>query len=139
MSTNAQTPSGFIVKSSPYNVEETLDRLEKIIEAKDGINVMGRIDHAKNAATAGLSLADTQVLIFGNAQIGTPLMQSNPLAAIDLPLKVLAWEDSDGTVHVGYLDPQALAERFGITDQSAIIEKMTGALNALTGKATEAP
>src|SRR6516225_1827663 len=90
-----------------------MDRLEAEIKAK-GITVFARIDHAAGAAQAGLSLRPTEVLIFGNAKAGTPLMQSNQTIGIDLPLKALVWQDADGKVWLSYNAPSWLAQRHGL-------------------------
>jgi uncharacterized protein (DUF302 family) len=76
-----------------------------------------------------------EVLIFGNPKLGTPLMQSNPRAGVDLPLKVLAWEDDKGQVWIGYTKPDALAARYDIHNQGEVIKKITGALDGLTNQA----
>jgi len=95
---------GIVRKPSSRSVAETLDRLETILKAR-GIQVFARIDHAGEAARVGLSMPPTQVLIFGNPRAGTPVMLAAPTAAIDLPLKVLAWQDAVGKVWLGYTDP----------------------------------
>ncbi|HLK22257.1 MAG TPA: DUF302 domain-containing protein [Bryobacteraceae bacterium] len=121
---------GIVSKPSKYSVPETLDRLESLLRAK-GVKIFARIDHAGEAENAGLKMPPTQVLIFGNPKGGTPLMLAAPTAAIDLPLKALAWQDSEGAVWLGYNDPQYLKQRFGVTDDvlkpiaglSALIEQ----------------
>lgn len=123
----------FVVKPSAHSVTETLDRLEALLEER-GIAVAARIDHAANAAGVDLDLPDTQLLVFGNPKLGTPLMQSERLIGLDLPMKVLAYETEDG-VRVAYTAPQALAERHGL-DGMEPIGTMTGALDALTDAAT---
>lgn len=108
--------AGIITKPSKHTVAETLDRLEAIVRAK-GIKVFVRIDHAGEAKKAGLSMLPAELLIFGNPNAGTPLMVAEPLTAIDLPLKALAWQDRDGKVWLSYNDPAYLKERFGLTDE----------------------
>jgi len=103
---------GLTTISSSYGPKETMDRLEAEIKAK-GMTVFARIDHAAGAAQAGLSLRPTEVLIFGNAKAGTPLMQSNQTIGIDLPLKALVWQDADGKVWLSYNAPSWLAQRHG--------------------------
>lgn len=136
---NAETvqPDGLLVKSSQYSVSETLDRLENIIKKK-GITVFARINHAQGAKNAGLALEPTELLIFGNPKLGSPLMQSQRTVAIDLPLKAIAWQDKEGKVWLGYNAPEYIAKRHGIKDQQAIVKKMTGVLNKLTDFATKA-
>ncbi len=103
---------GIVEIPSPYSVPETLARLQAILKEK-GLKVFALIDHSGEAAKAGLSMRPTQVLIFGNPASGTPLMESAPSLAIDLPLKVLAREDEHGQVWLSYDSPEYLRERHG--------------------------
>lgn len=128
---------GMVVKKSPYPVVKTLDRLTAVLESK-GITVFARVDHAAGAQKAGQSLPPTEVLIFGNPKLGTPLMTANRRIGLDLPMKALAWEDDTGQVRIGYLAPQDLAKRHGIENRADIIEKMTGALDKFTNAAVKA-
>ena len=107
--------NGLIHLSSPYSVPETLARLEKILHSKS-LPILARIDHSGDAAKAGLKIPPTILLIFGNAKSGTPLMIAAPTAAIDLPLKALAWQDHDGKVWLSYNSPAYLKERHAIPD-----------------------
>jgi len=107
--------NGLITHPSPYPVPETLDRLESILHAKN-ITIFARIDHSGEAAKVGLAMPPTQLLIFGNPQGGTPIMLAAPLAAIDLPLKALAWQDTDGKVWLSFNDPHYLQSRYGLSD-----------------------
>lgn len=132
----AHAADKLVVKQSPHSVSDTLDRLEKVLKSK-GISVFTRVDHAAGADKAGLSLKPTQLLIFGNPKLGTPLMQANRQIGADLPMKALAWEDDDGKVWLGYTAPAALKERFGISGKDEIFNKMTGALDKLTGAAVK--
>ncbi|MCW8931497.1 MAG: DUF302 domain-containing protein [Gammaproteobacteria bacterium] len=129
--------SGLIVKPSAYSVGETLDRFESIIKKK-GITVFTRINHSEGAKKVDLNLAPTEVLIFGNPKLGTPLMLSQQTAAIDLPLKAIAWKDKEGKVWLAYNSPSYIAKRHGIEDKQAVIKKMTGALNKFSDFATKA-
>lgn len=133
----AQAADKLMVKQSQHSVSVTLDRLSAIMKEK-GITVFARIDHAAGAKKAGIDLKPTEVLIFGNPKLGTPLMQANRQIGVDLPLKALAWEDDDGKVWLGYTRPMALKERFGISGRDEVFKKMTGALDKLTGAATKA-
>jgi uncharacterized protein (DUF302 family) len=108
--------NGILTKPSKYSVVETLDRLEAILHAKN-VNIFTRIDHSGAAETVGLKMPPTQVLIFGNPRGGTPIMLAEPTAAIDLPLKALAWQDAEGKVWLSYNDPQYLKQRFTLTDE----------------------
>src|ERR1700686_5840838 len=102
MDSNADR-AGVITKVSPLSVLETVARLVTLVESK-GMKVFAVIDHSGEAANVGLALRDTKVVIFGSPQAGTPVMRSAPLAALDLPLKVLVWADGDET-KVAYTAP----------------------------------
>jgi uncharacterized protein (DUF302 family) len=104
--------NGMVHVSSPYSAAETLLRLEADL-AKRGIPILARIDHSGGAADVGLVMPTTELVIFGNAKAGTPLMLAAPTLALDLPLKVLVWEDAAGKVRVSYNAPEYLQERHG--------------------------
>ena len=110
------TAEGLITKPSPHSVPETLDRLEALLHAKN-ITIFARVDHSGEATKAGLSMPPTQLLIFGNPKGGTPVMLANPLSAIDLPLKALAWQDSTGAVSLSWTNPQFLQQRFALPQE----------------------
>ena len=103
---------GMVHRSSPHSVPKTLQRLESAL-AKRGIPVLARIDHSGAAAAVGLQMKPTELVIFGNAKAGTPLMLSAPTVALDLPLKALVWEDAEGKVWVSTNTPEYLQERHG--------------------------
>jgi len=105
---------GIISKPSKYSVLETMHRLETILAAK-GIKVFTLIDHSGEAEKAGLKMPPTQLLVFGNPKGGTPVMLAAPTAAIDLPLKALAWQDANGQVWLSYNDSEHIAKRFGLS------------------------
>ncbi len=134
LSTAAWAEGGIITKPSPHSVSITLDRLQGIMKEK-GITVFARLDHAAGAKRVGADLAPTEVMIFGNPKLGTPLMQSNQQIGIDLPLKVLAWRDAAGKVWLAYNDPAYLAARHGIADRDKVFAKMSGVLDKLTDAA----
>jgi uncharacterized protein (DUF302 family)/uncharacterized membrane protein YidH (DUF202 family) len=121
------TDSGIISRPSSRPVPETLNRLEAVLRNK-AINIFARVDHAGEAAKVGLTLRPTEVLIFGNPKAGTPVMVAAPTAAIDLPLKALAWQDAEGKVWLSYTDPAFLARRFGLTDVQVAPIEGVGAL-----------
>jgi len=110
-----KTGDGIISKPSKYPVPDTLDRVEALVQEK-GIKVFARVDHSGEAEKAGLKMPPTQLLIFGNPKGGTPVMLAAPTAAIDLPLKALAWQDADGKVWLSYNNPEYLKRRFDLTD-----------------------
>ncbi len=129
---------GLVIKPSSYPVAETLDRLEKILKDK-GLTVFARVDHSAGAASVGQELPPAQVLIFGNPKMGTALMRSRQTVGIDLPMKVLAWQDAAGRVSIAYNDPIYLAKRHGIVDREDVVTQMTGALGKLTDLAVRGP
>ena len=137
LTTPAGATGGLVTKRSAYPVAETMDRLERAVKDRQLI-VVARVDHAAAAQKAGLTLRPTQLLIFGNPKAGTPLMQSAQSIGIDLPLKVLVWEDDKGQAWLAYNDPAWLAPRHDVTDRAEIVRAMTGALDALTEAATKA-
>lgn len=110
---------GLIAVQSPHSTSQTLDRLESAAKQR-GLKVFARIDHAAGAASVGKSLRPTELLVFGNPQGGTPLMECVQSAGIDLPLKALAWKDAQGQVWLGYNDPAWLAQRHGVVDCPAV-------------------
>lgn len=127
-----------VVKESALSVKDTLDALAKAIEAK-GLKVFARVDHAAGAKAAGLDMAPAEVLMFGNPKLGTPLMQAKPEIGLDLPLKVLAWQDTSGKVRIGYTDPEALKARYGIAGKDEVFATMAKALDGLTTAAIGGP
>ena len=104
---------GLVHLSSPHSVSETLARLEGVVRSK-GIPILARIDHSRDAARVGLKMNATELLIFGNAKAGTPLIVASPTLAIDLPLKALVWQDADGKVWLSYNSPEYLGERHSV-------------------------
>jgi uncharacterized protein (DUF302 family) len=106
-----------VSKLSPRSVEETVARLAEIVASR-GMKLFAVIDHDGEAASNGLELRETKVVVFGSPKLGTPVMQSAPLSALDLPLKVLVWRDGDQTT-VSYTAPSALAARYGLGDELA--------------------
>jgi uncharacterized protein (DUF302 family) len=127
---------GLITTKSSYGPDETITRLQAQVTAK-GLTIFADIDHGAGAAAAGLPLRPTRLLIFGNARGGTPLMQSNQTIGIDLPLKVLVWQDADGATWLSYNDPQWLARRHDIGQTSdTVIGAMSAAMKAIVTAAT---
>jgi uncharacterized protein (DUF302 family) len=120
--------------ASSLDPKETMDRLEAEIRAK-GLNVFARIDHAAGAAEAGLELRPTNLIIFGNARGGTPLMQASQTAGIDLPLKVLVWQDAVGQTWLSYNEPSWIAQRHHLGVKAEIIDKLSAALSDITARA----
>jgi uncharacterized protein (DUF302 family) len=132
------TAPGLTALRSAYDPRQTADRLDAAIRAR-GMTLFARIDHAAGAAAAGLPLRPTELLIFGNAKGGTPLMQAAQTIGIDLPLKALVWQDAAGDIWLGYNDPAWLAQRHGIGPEAAATVAALGTmLRAVAGEATAA-
>jgi uncharacterized protein (DUF302 family) len=104
-------------------------RLREALDAH-GLQLFARIDHATGARKAGVELNPNVLLIFGNTSVGTPLMQADPRVGVELPLRMLIWEDGGGT-HVGYLDPRELADRYGLDGQQQTLERQAAVLEVL--------
>jgi uncharacterized protein (DUF302 family) len=129
---------GLISLRSASGPQGTLGRLENAIKAR-GLTIFARIDHARGAAEAGLTLRPTLLVIFGNARGGTPLMQAAQTLGIDLPLKALVWEDAARVTWLSYNEPPWLAARHGVGAQvEAPVKALTGALAAIAAEATAA-
>ena len=127
--------NGLISVKSSHDVKVTADRLETVLNQK-GMNVYIRIDHAAGAAKVDKELRPTELIIFGNPKVGTPLMQCSQSAAIDLPQKALIWQDNKGSVWLSYNDPEYLNGRHGLKECSEVIKKVKKALSNFAGAAT---
>jgi len=123
-----------ITKPSVHSVDVTIDRLAAAVEGA-GAKVFAHIDHAAGAAKVDMELRPTQVLLFGNPKLGTPALQAGQTAGLDLPLRVVAYEDADGKVFVAYHNPSELSDDHGIPADAGVLKKMTGALDKLTDMA----
>jgi uncharacterized protein (DUF302 family) len=135
----AMATDGLITVRSEFGPKETMSRLEAEIKAK-GLTVFAHIDHAAGAAEVGLQLRPTDLIIFGNAKGGTPLMESVQTIGIDLPLKALVWQDASGDTWLSYNDPAWFAKRHGVDPKAQpAIEGISAALSALAKKATSTP
>jgi uncharacterized protein (DUF302 family) len=122
---------GLITVRSQHGPEETMNRLGGAVRAK-GMTVFAQIDHAAGAEAVGLPLRPTEVLLFGNPRSGTPLMQTSQTTGIDLPLKVLVWQDEGGVTWLSYNDPGWLARRHGLDDPSRqVIDTIKDLINAV--------
>ena len=130
---------GLTTIASSLGAKATMDRLEAEVKAT-GLTVFARVDHAGDAAAVGLPLRPTELLIFGNARGGTPLMQANQVAGIDLPLKALVYEDASGKVWLAYDDPSWIAQRHGLgVGVAATVLTLTEALKAFAAHAVKSP
>ena len=132
--------NGLTTLPSSHGAKDTMDRLEAEVKAK-GLTVFARVDHATGAKEAGMQLRPTELLIFGNARGGTPLMQALQTTGIDLPLKALVWEDPGGKVWLSYNEPAWIAQRHAslsgdAASVSEVTSRLAGALAALAKAAT---
>lgn len=129
---------GLTIIASKFGPKETMDRLEAEVKRK-GLTIFARIDHAAGAAAIGMQLRPTELLIFGNARGGTPLMQANQVTGIDLPLKALVWQDEAGIIWLGYNEPAWIAARHhaGAAAAASTVQTLTGALEVFAKAATE--
>ncbi|HUV22497.1 MAG TPA: DUF302 domain-containing protein [Gammaproteobacteria bacterium] len=128
---------GMISVKSAHSVNDTADRLESILGAK-GMTVFARIDHAAGAQKAGKTLLPTELLVFGNPKVGTPLMLCSRSIAIDLPQKALIWQDAAGDTWISYNDPQFLKLRHNTQGCDAVLQKVATALGNFANKAAAA-
>ena len=110
------TDNGIINLPSDHSVDETVEKLKGILQAK-GVTLFALVDHSGEAEKVGMKMRPTKLLIFGSPQAGTPLMLAAPSIAIDLPLKTLIWEDSEGMVWVSYNSPAYLQQRHGVPQE----------------------
>ena len=110
------TNDGIVDKPSSHSVEETVEKLKGILQSK-GATLFAVVDHSGEAEKAGMKMRPTKLLIFGSPKAGTPLMLAAPSVAIDLPLKILIWEDGGGKVWVSYNSPAYLQERHGLSNE----------------------
>ena len=123
-----------MTETSAHSVSDTMDRLENLLKEK-GLGVVARVDHSAAAQKAGLELPPTQVMIFGNPKLGTPLMQAAPSLAIDLPMKMLVAENPDGSVQLSWTDPQHLKNLHQVSGCDELFETMGSALKAIASAA----
>ena len=125
----------WITKTSPHSVSDTADKLVAAIE-KAGPKVFARIDHAAGAQKAGLELEPTTLVLFGNPKLGTPIMQADRRAGIDLPIRVLIWSENGKTM-LGAVSPDGLKARYGLAGAEKSLATMGGALNKLMDAAAK--
>jgi len=122
---------GLINVQSDFNVKETTERLENILNEKD-MTIFNQINHSDAAQKVGVELRETRLIIFGNPKVGSPLMQCQQSVAIDLPQKAIIWEDDKSKVWISYNDPRYLGERHNIIGCDEVISKVEKALSGIT-------
>ncbi len=132
-----QKGTGILSIASNHSFESTYNKLKSIIEGNENLKLIADLDHSANAAKVDLSLRPTRLLLFGNPKMGTPLMQSSRTVAIDLPQKMLIWEDEKGMTNISYNDPNFLKERHGLSAVDEVLQKISGALATISSKAAE--
>jgi len=128
--------NGLVIKKSNQTFEATYNKLRGVIEANPNLKIILELDHSKNAASKDLELRPTRILVFGNPMLGTPLMQAQPTLAIDLPQKVLVYQENN-EVFVAYNDPSYLKERHAVEGKEELLAKIAGALGKITDAALE--
>jgi len=131
----AAAADGVINVPSTFSVEETADRMESIVKEK-GMTLFKRIKHSEGAGKVGIELRETELIIFGNPKVGSPLMQCQQSVAIDLPQKALIWEDDKAKTWISYNDPRYLEKRHNISGCEEVISKIEKALDAITKSAS---
>jgi len=131
ISTPVAIADGLVNVPSSFSVEETANRLENILKKK-GMTVFKRISHSEGASGVGIELRETELFIFGNPKVGSPLMKCQQSVAIDLPQKALIWKDENSRVWISYNDPEYLKERHNITGCEEILSKIGKALSGIT-------
>ena len=127
-----------ITKTVNGSCDEAYSRLRSAIDGNPNLRIIAELDHQANAASVDLELRPTRIIIFGNPNLGTPLMQNAQTTALDLPQKMLVWTDAEGVGHVSYNDPAFLVERHGITENEEVLTINTGALDNLSNAAVGA-
>lgn len=132
----SEPTDGIEIQISNYNFEETYSRLRNAIDTNPNLRIIAEIDHSANATGAGLDLSPTRLILFGNPNAGTPLMQAGQSIAIDLPQKMLVFEDKNSSVHVAYNNINWLTQRHGIEGQDARVENIATLLANLATTAT---
>jgi uncharacterized protein (DUF302 family) len=129
----ADRDPGIVTLPSRHTVDQTVERLQEILQAK-GVKLFALIDHSGEAEQAGMHMRPTKLLIFGNPKVGTPLMLASPSAALDLPLKILVWEDAEARVWISYNSAAYLRTRHGLPAELmaniAVVEKLASAAAA---------
>ncbi|WP_299244293.1 DUF302 domain-containing protein [uncultured Aquimarina sp.] len=130
------TQKGIITKESTKNFDETYNTLVKVIENNPNLKIIAQLDHQANAASVGLKLNPTRIVMFGNPNLGTPLMQSAQTTGLDLPQKILVWQDDQDVVRISYNDPKYLQQRHEIKDVQEILIKISAALDKITSVAS---
>lgn len=126
---------GMITKNSNLSFDETYNKLEAVIDNNPNLKIIAQLDHQANAASVGLKLNPTKIIMFGNPKLGTPLMQNAQTTGLDLPQKIMVWQDDNAIVKISYNAPNYLQERHGIENTQEVLDKISGALDKITSVA----
>ena len=129
--------AGIVTVPSNNSVDQTYQNLKTAIKEKEALSIIAELDHRQNAASVDMELRPTRILMFGNPTLGTPLMQASQSTGLDLPQKMLVYENADGQVFIGYNDPAYLKERHDIEGQDENLKKISKALKNLAEKAAQ--
>ena len=132
---NTEAADGVVNVQSTFNVKETANRMDSILKEK-GMTVFNRIKHSESASKVGIKLRNTELIIFGNPKVGSPLMECQQSVAIDLPQKALIWEDDTEKVWISYNDPQYLVKRHNIVGCEKVLAKLEKALAGIAKSAS---
>ena len=131
----AYADNGLVNVKSSHTVKKTTDRLENALKQK-GMTIFARINHSEGAKKVGMDLPETELIIFGNPKVGSPLMKCNRTVGIDLPQKALIWKDENGQVWLSYNAPQYLSKRHDLSECTEVINKVEKALSNFSKAAT---
>jgi len=123
-------PKGVIIKPSKYPVKESIDRIQNFLQAQ-GVTIYARIDQQSELNHAGIKMPPLEFILFGKPVGGGPIMMLNPIAALDLPLKIIAWEDHQNKVWLAYNDPAYICERYDLPDRFGAILNLDPIIKAL--------
>ncbi len=132
----ASDAEGMVNVQSVFSVKETADRMERVLNDK-GMTIFNRINHSAGAARVGIELPETELIIFGNPEVGSPLIKCQQSVAIDLPQKALIWEDGDAKVWISYNDPDYIEERHNLTGCGEVLSKIKKALAGIAKSASQ--
>ena len=129
------TETGIISKTSHRDFDTTYQTLKGVIENNPNLKIIAELNHQANASSVDLRLNPTRIIMFGNPNLGTPLMQNEQTIGLDLPQKILVYQDGEGVVKVSYNDPSYLKDRHGITNEEDLLNKIAVALDKITNAA----
>jgi uncharacterized protein (DUF302 family) len=135
MTVSAYAAEGMVDVKSSFGVKETGDRFERVLKEK-GMTIFNRIKHSEAAKKVGVELRETELIIFGNPKVGSPLMKCQQSVAIDLPQKALIWKDSEGKTWISYNNPRYIKKRHNISNCVEVISKIEKALAGIAKAAT---